>query len=154
MKIGLIAREWYEWLPALHYVPVDHTWGWIQDPCWLSICSNLFPSVSFLDDNVDLLPQVDILLLSKITLSQCNLVLNQCPVSVVLSSSRLPSVKDWVHRFWRVKHVLVEGCTDGNWTVFSFCICLPFKKYIFLFCNCLRVMSNVLLRGNWFEELS
>ena len=99
MKIGLIAREWCEWLSALHYVPIDPTWIWIQDPRWLSIFSNFFPTVSFVDGNVDLLPPVDILLLSKIMLSQCNLVLDQCPVSLLLSSSRLLSVKGWVYRF-------------------------------------------------------
>ena len=59
-----------------------------------------------------MLPPVDILLLSKITLSQCHVVLDQCPASLLLSSLRLPSIKGWVHRFWRVKHSLVGGCTD------------------------------------------
>ena len=31
LKIGLIAKEWCERLPALHYVRVDPTWVWIQD---------------------------------------------------------------------------------------------------------------------------
>ena len=112
LKTGLIAKEWCEWLPALHYVPVDPTWVWIQDARWLQICRDLFPTASFLDGNVDCLPPVDIFLLSKITLSQCNLVLEHCPASLLLSSSRLPTVKGWVHRFWRVKHSWVGGCTD------------------------------------------
>ena len=100
-------------------MPINPTWVWIEDLRWLSICSNLFPSVLFLDRNVDLLLPVNILLLSRIILSQCNLVLDQCLVSLLLSSSRLPSIKGWVHHFWRVKHSLLGEGTDGNWTVFS-----------------------------------
>ena len=68
---------------------------------------------------MDCLYPVDILLLRKITLSQCNLVLKQCPISLILSSLRLPVIKGWVHRFWMVKHSLVGGCTNRTWTVFS-----------------------------------
>ena len=123
MKIGLIAREWCEWLSALHYVPIDPTWIWIQDPRWLNIFSNFFPTVSFVDGNVDLLPPVDILLLSKIILSQCNLVLDQCPVSLLLSSSRLLSVKLGLsllkgEKFWWEDAQMEIG-------LYFLCICLP-----------------------------
>ena len=124
MNIGLIAREWCEWLPARHYVPVDPIWVWIQDPRWLSIFSSFFPTVSFVDGNVDLLPPVDILLLSKIMLSQCNLVLDQCPVSLLLSSSRLLSVKGWVYRFWRVNFFWWEDA-QMEIGLYFLCICLP-----------------------------
>ena len=123
IKIGLIAREWCEWLSALHYVPIDPTWIWIQDPRWLNIFSNFFPTVSFVDGNVDLLPPVDILLLSKIILSQCNLVLDQCPVSLLLSSSRLLSVKLGLsllkgEKFWWEDAQMEIG-------LYFLCICLP-----------------------------
>lgn len=112
LTIGLIAKEWCEWLPALYYMPSDPTWIWIQDSRWLQIYSNFFLTVLFIDGNMDCLLSVDILLLRKITPSQCNLVLKQCPISLILSFSLLPAIKGWVYRFWKVKHSLVGGCTD------------------------------------------
>ena len=29
LTIGLISKEWCEWLPALHYMPVYSTWVWV-----------------------------------------------------------------------------------------------------------------------------
>ena len=37
IKVGLIAQEWCDWLPAFAYIPMQPTWFWIIDPKWESI---------------------------------------------------------------------------------------------------------------------
>ena len=65
------------------------------------------------------LPPVDVLLLSQITLGQCNIYLYHCPISLILSTSRLRIPLGWGRQFWRISHANVGGCIDGHLVLYS-----------------------------------
>ena len=50
------------------------------------------------------LPHVDILLLSRVTLEQCNISLNHYPFSLILSTSHISVPLVWRRQFWRLPH--------------------------------------------------
>ena len=78
-----------------------------------------FPYAKFVNGRDHVLPPVDILLLSKVTLSQCKIFLNHYPCSIFITTTRLRDHFGWIRRFWNVKHAFVGGCTDGHWRVHS-----------------------------------
>ena len=92
----LICSEWCEWLPALPFVPVIPLWIWCHSIRWCKILAKVFPHVTFVDGFTTPFPAVDVLLLSRVTLGQCNILLKHCPASLILSSSRLKCVLGWV----------------------------------------------------------
>ena len=61
--VGIIAREWYEWLFTLAFVSLVSTWVWILDSKWERVARNTFPRASFINGLSTSLPSVDILLL-------------------------------------------------------------------------------------------
>ena len=119
ITFGLICSEWCEWLPALPFVPVIPLWIWCHSIRWCKILAKVFPHVTFVDGFTTPLPAVDVLLLSRVTLGQCNILLKHCPVSLILSSSRLKCVLGWVSKFWKLSHAQVGGCSDGSWIIYS-----------------------------------
>ena len=86
-SIGIIASTWGEWLPALQFVPIQPTWVWILDNFWEKILKRLYPRVVFISGLTSPLPPVDVLLLSRVTLGQCNISLEHCPFSLILSTA-------------------------------------------------------------------
>ena len=119
LKLGLISLEWSEWLPALLLVPIEPTWVWVFSKKWERILRRCFPCANFVNGFDIVLPPVDILLLSKVTLAQCQISLDHCPCSVILATTRLRDRLGWIRRFWDVKHAFVGGCTDGHWRIHS-----------------------------------
>ena len=119
LKLGLISLEWSEWLPALLLVPIEPTLVWVFDSKWERILRRCFPYAKFVNGRDHVLPPVDILLLSKVTLSQCKISLNHCPCSVIIATTRLRDHLGWIRRFWNIKHAFVGGCTDGHWRIHS-----------------------------------
>ena len=64
--IGMIVKEWYEWVPALAFIPLSPLWVWVLDSRWESIFQRLFPDSEMIYSLLASLPAVDILLLSRI----------------------------------------------------------------------------------------
>ena len=119
LKLGLISLEWSEWLPALLFVPIEPTWVWVFSKKWERILRRCFPCANFVNGFDNVLPPVDILLLSKVTLAQCQISLDHCPCSLILATIRLRDRLWWIRRFWDVKHTFVGGCSDGHCRIHS-----------------------------------
>ena len=119
VTFGVICSEWGDWILALPFVPALPLWIWCLSPSWLKLLVQAFPDATFINGHTQPLPVVDVLLLSKTTLGQCNVVLKHCPSSLVLSTSRLRCSGGWVKRFWRLSHAQVGGCSNGTWTLHS-----------------------------------
>ena len=99
LSLGIIAKEWGAWLIALRFVPLTTTCIWIFDPTWEKLLCRLFPTVILLDGLHSSLPPVHILLLSKVTLTPCNINLQTCPASLILSTSRLRVSRGWQYNY-------------------------------------------------------
>ena len=119
VSIGIIAATWGEWLPALQFIPIQPTWVWILDNFWGRFLKRLYPRVVFISGFTSPLPPVDVLLLSRVTLGQCNISLKHCPFSLILSTARIRVPLGWRHQYWRIPHAEVGGCTDGQWVLHS-----------------------------------
>ena len=117
--IGVIAKEWGEWIPALAFVPITATWVWVLDNKWRLVLQRAYPSLIFIDGFSLPLPAVDIILLSRVTLRQYKISLQYCPASLILSTARLRVASGWVSKYWRIKHSHTGGCTYGCWTLYS-----------------------------------
>ena len=117
--VGVIARDWSDWLSALAFVPLVPTWVWILDCKWERVARTVLPNAAFINGFTSSLPPVDILLLSGVTLLNCSISLKNCPSSLILSTSRLKVAFGWISRFWKLPHRMTGGCTDGVWKVYS-----------------------------------
>ena len=121
--IGIVALEWSDWLSSLSFIPLTPLWVWILDPRWKTIISKLFPDLTFIDGSTTSLPSVDILLLSRVSLSRCMITLSSAPFSLLVTTSNniLRSVRDiaWKKRFWIVPHTQVGGGTTGLFKLYS-----------------------------------
>lgn len=62
---------------------------------------------------------MDILLLSKVTLTTCNIILYNCPASLILLTSQLRVSSGWQYNSWPLSHAEVGGCTDDSWVLHS-----------------------------------
>ena len=85
ITFGLVCSEWCEWLPALPFVPILPLWVWCQSIRWCQILAKVFPNITFVDGFTTPLPVVDVLLLSRVTLGQCNILLKHCPAALILA---------------------------------------------------------------------
>ena len=117
--VGIVAKGWNDWLLSLAFIPLTPVWIWILDKNWECILRRLYPSVVFIDGFTSPLPPVDILLLSKVTLRQCNITLAHSTFTLVLSTCKLRSSLGWIHKFWPVSHSHTGGSTDGRWVLHS-----------------------------------
>ena len=117
--VGIVAKGWNDWLLSLAFIPLTPVWIWIFDKNWERISHRLYPSVVFIDGFTSPLPPVDILLLSRVTLRQCNITLALSPFSLILSTCKLRSSLDWIHKFWPVSHSHTGGSTDDRWVLHS-----------------------------------
>ena len=125
--IGIVALEWSDWLLSLSFIPLTPLWVWILDPRWKAIIFKLFPEYNFIDGSTTSLPAVDILLLSKVSLSRCMIKLSSAPFSLLVTTSNniskgcWRSVRDiaWKKKFWIVPHTQVGGGTTGLFKLHS-----------------------------------
>ena len=117
--VGIVAKEWSNWLLSLAFIPLTPVWIWIFDKKWERILRRLYPNVYFIDGFTSPLPPVDTLLLSRVTLRQCRIKSALLPISLVLSTSKLRSSLGWVHNIWPVLHSHTGGSTDGRWVLYS-----------------------------------
>lgn len=62
---------------------------------------------------------MDILLLSKVTLTTCNITLHNFPASLILSTSRLRVSSGWQYNSWHISHAEFGGYTDDSWVLHS-----------------------------------
>ena len=121
--IGVIAKEWGEWIPALAFVPITATWVWVLDNKWRLVLQRAYPSLIFIDGFSLPLPAVDILLLSRVTLRQCKISLQSCPASLILSTTRLRVASGWVSKYWKLSILILEvvQMVAGHYSLYIVC---------------------------------
>ena len=118
ITFGLICSEWCEWLPALPFVPILPLWIWCHSIRWCQILAKVLPNITFVDGFTTPLPAVDVLLLSRVTLGQCNILLKHCPASLILFSivnpfSHLSLTIIALTKSTSFKHLLLDEVTSN-----------------------------------------
>ena len=74
--VGIIARDWCEWLSALAFVPLVPTWILILESKLNRVARKAFPNASFINGSSTSLSPMYILLLSGVTLPKCRVSLH------------------------------------------------------------------------------
>ena len=133
--IGIVALEWSNWLPALSFIHLTQLWIWFLDSRWRVICVRLFPDCSFIDGFNTSLPAVDILFLSRVSLSRFSIRLSSAPFSLLVTTAsnilrgcwRYIRYITWRKSCWRVPHSQVGGETTGLFKLYSLSRISSFK---------------------------
>ena len=86
------ASGYHLWL-SFQYVPSGFGFWTING---LILFNNCTLTMFFIDDHNTSLSPVDVLLLSRTTLRQCNIILQTCSASLVLSTIRLRASLGWI----------------------------------------------------------
>ena len=84
LVIGVIVKEWCDWIPILNFVPLYPLWIWVMYLRWRSICKHLFPNCILIDGAGVSLPAMDILLMSRISLHACAIDLKSIVQSMLI----------------------------------------------------------------------